>query len=686
MLETRHNQTQTASFAHRPLSEGVRIAEYEIDGVLGQGGFGITYRAIDRHLDRQVAIKEFFPVELACRDRKGAVVCAIASDEATFASRLDAFLAEARTLARFDHPNIVRVLSVFQAHGTAYIVMEYERGQSLSQLYEAGGIDEQALRAIALLLADGLQDLHRADFIHRDIKPENIYVRDDGSPILLDFGAARRAVGLSPSSMTCMVSPGYTPFEQFAEARDGYPQGAWTDIYALSATLYHGVCGHKPANANARAAALFGDKPDPLRPASEQATAGYSVSFLRAIDAGLAFNPSDRPQSLSEWCRLLRGAAPQTTQRCAREPQHQRRSTSRARRVNIRSWLQHGRPAVTSRHATRRNTRRIALFASLVGFALTSLAALDRADVALRATPSASSIVSLAPTASVQLEVVTTQPVSAPPQSSALRVVEEQPRRDNSASLPSTSSPVPVREHSADNSEAKALEETDLEATDLEAAVAEDRNLSPAKTKDGLTSASIQDSGARTTQTPDRPIQAEQPIVETARALSNPRRVVQDLLTRAEADLAAYRLTSPPGDNALQRFDKILVLEPGNTAALAGRGRIVARYLELVDSQRRQQRFDKARLYLAKAASLQPDSPKIAQARQRVARAEVLERAKDIPRTAQLAASSVQPTAAHTHERPGAAQGSTRAVVTRVQRPPKLAPMAAPVGCPLSRS
>ncbi|MGR8948364.1 MAG: serine/threonine protein kinase, partial [Gammaproteobacteria bacterium] len=215
------------------LKNNHRLHWYLIDRVLGQGGFGITYLAHDPNLDRYVAVKEYLPMELAVRDGDNSVYPASEANGERYKWGLDRFIAEARTLAKFKHPAIVRVLSVFEENNTAYMVMEYERGESFQQvLDQRKDLSEQELLRIIGPLLDGLELIHANGFIHRDIKPANIYIRRDGSPVLLDFGSARQALGEQTKSLTSIVSPGYAPFEQYYSKSDR--QGPWTDIYSLA--------------------------------------------------------------------------------------------------------------------------------------------------------------------------------------------------------------------------------------------------------------------------------------------------------------------------------------------------------------------------------------------------------------------------------------------------------------------
>ncbi len=277
------------------LKPGVTLFEYRIDSILGQGGFGITYKATDLQLNRTVAIKEYFPREFSHRDLHTARVVPHGNEEdrETFEWGLKRFLAEARTLARFHHPSIVAIRRFFEFNDTAYIVMDFAEGRSLSEiLKEKGTLPWNEVKSFLPSLLEGLAIVHKAGVLHRDIKPANIYLRHDGTPILLDFGSASQEIVQHSRSVTSIASAGYGAVEQYSTHGK---QAEYTDIYGLAATLYHVVTGKKPQDAPDR---ILDDK---LDPASKVCQGKYPASFLSAIDNGLNIRPQNRPKDIADW-------------------------------------------------------------------------------------------------------------------------------------------------------------------------------------------------------------------------------------------------------------------------------------------------------------------------------------------------------------------------------------------------
>jgi len=295
--------------AHRTLAEGEMLNWYRIDSVLGRGGFGVIYRATDTNLDHPVAIKEYIPHVFAQGEGHTTVRPTGVPHADLYRWGLERFIKEARNLVRFKHPNIVRVMSVFQQNDTAYMVMEFEAGVELGHyLADAGVCGERSLKALIAPVCEGLAEVHRHGFIHRDIKPANILVRPDGSPVLLDFGSARDASLEQKGGLTALVTVGYAPLEQYDHA-EHEQQGPWTDIYALGGVLYYAISGNEPVDSARRASALLNGGRDPLIAAATVGRGRYGARFLAAIDWALEFRIADRPQSVQDWLPALLGSA-----------------------------------------------------------------------------------------------------------------------------------------------------------------------------------------------------------------------------------------------------------------------------------------------------------------------------------------------------------------------------------------
>ncbi len=285
--------------AETSLPRGYALHEYRIEQTLGIGGFGLTYLATDSNLNLKVAIKEYLPGDLALRREDQSVQPKSEVSVDSFKWGLSRFLDESRTLASFRHPNIVRVLRFFEANRTAYMVMEFVAGESLSEwIRSRRPLQQSAVLAFANPLLDGLEVIHQAGYLHRDIKPANVFVREDGSPVLLDFGSARMA---SPGNeLTAIVTPGYAPIEQY---HSHGKQGPWSDLYAFGGVLYWMLTGSKPIDAVARV------REEIQRPAVKAADTNlYSADLLAAVDWALAPHEDKRPQSVREFRAALTGS------------------------------------------------------------------------------------------------------------------------------------------------------------------------------------------------------------------------------------------------------------------------------------------------------------------------------------------------------------------------------------------
>ena len=489
------------------LPPGTRVQDFEFHRVLGHGGFGITYLAWNIALDIPVAIKEYLPADLAMREQDMSVLPKSSGDEADFQWGLDRFLDEARVMARFKHPNIVQVQHFFQAHGTAYIVMEYVEGETLSDfLKQRGTLTESELKTILLPLLAGLIEVHEAGILHRDIKPGNILLRAaDGSPVLVDFGAARQAVGARSRSVTAVLTPGYAPIEQYSSR--GH-QGPWTDIYALGGVCYQALTGKVPDEAMDRI------RQDPLIPITETAEDKATKTFLSAIDWALRVEEADRPQGVRVWRSALLGEedVPEPVTADAPTQTQQKPAPDIKQQASTRWLLASGILLLIAGGVWWGIQEYPELFGQSTG---------DTPEITEQSAP-------------VEAPAETPQVTETQQTKEAVASMEETPPADKAETeQPTSKEPV----------------------------------LSPEE-------------------------------AEVAR-----------LLTAAEADLNARRLTSPAGNNAWDRYQQVLGIDPANLDAIRGMERVIESYMELFGSAIEQEDFDKATGYLAKIRELHPDSP-----------------------------------------------------------------------------
>lgn len=300
---------------HDALPAHTRLGEFEIQKILGVGGFGIVYLAMDHALQRLVAIKEYMPAALAARGPDLDVVLRSTSVREPFTLGLRSFINEARLLARFDHPSLVKVYRFWEANGTAYMVMPYYQGSTLLQVRRSMSAppDEAWLRRLIMPLLGALECLHKENVFHRDIAPDNILLLDDegglgeSRPVLLDLGAARKVIGDHAQALTAIVKPSFAPIEQYAETAQ-IRQGPWTDLYALAAVVHFCITGRPPMPATAR---VIQDELPALKQLRAGLASGFdchlSTSFVNAVDHALAVRPQDRPDSIAAWREALSG-------------------------------------------------------------------------------------------------------------------------------------------------------------------------------------------------------------------------------------------------------------------------------------------------------------------------------------------------------------------------------------------
>ena len=290
------------------LPPGSRLAEFEILALLGVGGFGMVYKAFDHSLHRAVAIKEYMPSALAGRSDGQSLWVRSSSDQQTFQAGLDSFVGEARLLAQFDHPSLVKVFRFWEANGTAYMVMPLYSGMTFKQARAQMRTPppEAWLRKLLWSVLGALRVLHDGKTLHRDISPDNIFLQDNGPPVLLDLGAARHAINDQDRKHTAVLKVNYAPIEQYADGDEELRQGPWSDLYSLAAVVHGCLCNDTPLPATLRS---IRDRMVSFsrvaRTVKRQFGVEYSVPFVTAISQALSLKPEDRPQSIDAFLQLM---------------------------------------------------------------------------------------------------------------------------------------------------------------------------------------------------------------------------------------------------------------------------------------------------------------------------------------------------------------------------------------------
>ncbi len=290
------------------LPAGTRLGEFEILALLGVGGFGMVYQAFDHSLHRTVAIKEYMPSALAGRAPELSVAVRALNDVPAFEAGLRSFIGEARMLAQFDHPSLVKVFRFWEANHTAYMVMPLYKGMTFKQarLQMRTPPPEAWLRQVLWAVLGALRTLHDGHTLHRDISPDNIFLQDAGPPVLLDLGAARHAINDRERKHTAVLKVNYAPIEQYASGDIELPQGPWSDLYSLAAVVYGCLCNDMPEPSTLRA---IRDRMVPFarvaRTVGQQFGQDYSPTFVHAISQALALRPQERPQNIDAFLQLL---------------------------------------------------------------------------------------------------------------------------------------------------------------------------------------------------------------------------------------------------------------------------------------------------------------------------------------------------------------------------------------------
>ncbi|RLJ37131.1 serine/threonine-protein kinase [Acidovorax sp. 106] len=313
-MTERSSQTSASGVSHvDALPPGTRLAEFEILALLGVGGFGMVYKAFDHSLHRAVAIKEYMPSALAGRAQGQSLWVRSSSDQQTFQAGLASFVGEARLLAQFDHPSLVKVFRFWEANNTAYMVMPLYSGMTFKQarVQMRTPPPEAWLRKVLWSVVGALQVLHEGKTLHRDISPDNIFLQDYGPPVLLDLGAARHAINDQGRQHTAVLKVNYAPIEQYSESDEDLRQGPWSDLYSLAAVVHGCLCNDTPLPATLRS---IRDRMVPFsrvaKTVKRQLGVEYSAPFVAAISQALALRPEDRPQSIEAFLHAMEMESP----------------------------------------------------------------------------------------------------------------------------------------------------------------------------------------------------------------------------------------------------------------------------------------------------------------------------------------------------------------------------------------
>ena len=623
------------------LPAGYGLHWFELKSVLGRGGYGVTYLALDKNLDRQVAIKEYLPIDFATRHGDQTVAARGREQEKMYQWGLERFLKEARTLAKFNHPNIVRVISVFEHNGTAYMVMEYEQGEDLSTVFKRQAFfSEEELLDIFIPVIDGLSLVHQSGFIHRDIKPSNIYIRDDKSPVLIDFGSARQSSGQT-RTLTSLVTYGYAPFEQYNEGNE--KQGPWTDIYSLGATIYFGITKKKPEDAMRRGGCILAKTPDPYKPVSILAKNKYSENFLLSIDNAMRFRAEDRPQDAITWAQMLLGnikapalpvelitEPPENSDKTMMMPQyaHDKPDTSGPSKPNTGRMIDASGRRVTSgeaekpvEHVSAADTTPPVAKKSGKGIAIAIMAALSVLLVVLV-------LMIVVPEKqhdqSQQAKQVKTETKKLEPE----KPVEPEPPQQASSEIDSL-----LKQAEQDVAAGRLVKPEGNNAAFHYLKILK-KDPGNKQAREGINKI-VRHYGDEAKHYLDRgdlrnaesqlaiiqSVAPQSPVVlevrQQVQAVKDKNTTIVKLLKEAEQDFKARRLTEPETDNALVKYNNVLKIDPANQDAKQGINHIFTYYVDAATSQLSAGNVEKFEDVLAKMDLIKPASPEARALRKR---------------------------------------------------------------------
>ena len=543
------------------LPTGTQLGVYEIKGVLKVGAFDITYHAWNHHLKERIDIQEYFPHDLAVRASDGLSVEPKSPEDAdTFSYGLKAFLDQAESLAKIEHPNIVAIENVLQLNGTAYLVKAHPEGASLLRVAQPPAIlAETELRFILTSVLTTLQKVHEAKLIHGGIQPATIILGKNGEPLLTDFAAARLAMAARMFQLDSELAMGYAPAEQYEQR---YEPGPASDFYALGATIYYCMTQQQPVSPHDRVVAISKGEPDPLVLPVESGGIPYSTEWLQAIEWMLRPNYHDRPQSAAEILALLKSGP---------QPEEGKSAAS-------------GQTALDEKQG-----EPVKAYAVGAGVIFGIIAIISFGLWLGEKTPE-----------SMEDQQ---ERVAAHPSSEHGTGIGDQP-------LTSIAAP-------EDESASLALAESSPSAADLPVESAPASGLVPEDATITPDLESVKEQPLVASDTPPPQLQ-HQPVPD--KAFDDV--LIKSHLAAAEKAMRAVRFTTPKRDNAFKYYQMVLAIDPHNADAHAGLQRIVDRYIEFIAKAKIDDRLDEAKLYLERAESVLPDDARLPEIRSELVGAE----------------------------------------------------------------